>query len=106
MEKPSLHLGYEDRVVETTCPYCGVGCTLALRIRDGRVIGAGAGVPGSVNGYNLCVKGRFGLDFVHHPDRLKKPLLRKNGERRGWDFRSFGGPWTWRPPRYRERPRL
>lgn len=80
MEKPSLHLGYEDRVVETTCPYCGVGCTLALRIRDGRVIGAGAGVPGSVNGYSLCVKGRFGLDFVHHPDRLKKPLLRKNGE--------------------------
>ena len=80
MEKPSLRLGREEKSVRTTCPYCGVGCTLELRIREGRIIGAGAGVPGSLNGFSLCVKGRFGLDFVHHPDRLTKPLLRRDGE--------------------------
>ena len=80
MEKPALHLGPEDGTVRTICPYCGVGCSLSLRIREGRIIGADAGIPGSVNGYSLCVKGRFGLDFVHHPERLTKPLARKDGE--------------------------
>ncbi len=80
IEKPSLHQGSEDDAVVTTCPYCGVGCSLELRVRDGRIAGVRAGVPGSVNGYSLCVKGRFGLDFVHHPDRLTHPLLRRDGE--------------------------
>jgi predicted molibdopterin-dependent oxidoreductase YjgC len=80
IEKPSLHLGNEDKTVVTTCPYCGVGCSMELHIRDGRIAGVRAGVPGSVNGYSLCVKGRFGLDFVHHPDRLTRPLLRREGE--------------------------
>jgi len=80
IEKPSLHMGSEDRTVVTTCPYCGVGCAMELRIREGRITGVRAGVPGSVNAYSLCVKGRFGLDFVHHPDRLTRPLLRRDGE--------------------------
>jgi len=80
IEKPSLHLGGEDTAVVTTCPYCGVGCSMELCVRDGRIAGVRAGVPGSVNGYSLCVKGRFGLDFVHHPDRLTRPLLRREGE--------------------------
>lgn len=78
--KPFLHQGSEGRRVATTCPYCGVGCTLELGVRDGRIVGVYAGVPGSVNTYSLCVKGRFGLDFVHHPDRLTRPLLRREGE--------------------------
>ena len=80
IEKPSLHRGSEDGAVVTTCPYCGVGCSMELRVRDGRIAGVRAGVPGSVNAYSLCVKGRFGLDFVHHPDRLTSPLLRRDGE--------------------------
>jgi predicted molibdopterin-dependent oxidoreductase YjgC len=80
IEKPSLHRGYEDKRVVTTCPYCGVGCSIELRVRENRIIGAGAGVPNSVNGHSLCVKGRFGLDFVHHPDRLTRPLVRREGE--------------------------
>lgn len=80
IEKPSLHQGDEDRAVVTTCPYCGVGCSMELRVREGRIAGVRAGVPGSVNGYSLCVKGRFGLDFVHHPDRLTTPIVRREGE--------------------------
>ena len=80
MAKPFLHRGTEERRVVTTCPYCGVGCSLELKVRENRIIGVAAGVPASANGVSLCVKGRFGLDFVHHPDRLRKPLLRKDGE--------------------------
>ncbi len=78
--KPFLHRGTEERRVVTTCPYCGVGCSLELRVREDRIVGVAAGVPASVNGVSLCVKGRFGLDFVHHQDRLRKPLLKKGGE--------------------------
>jgi formate dehydrogenase alpha subunit len=87
IEKPPLHQGIEDNRVTTICPYCGVGCSLELRVRDGRVVGVRAGVPGSLNGYSLCAKGRFGLDFIHHPDRLKRPLLRRGGElvEASWD---------------------
>jgi predicted molibdopterin-dependent oxidoreductase YjgC len=80
IEKPFLHLGIEDRRVVTTCPYCGVGCSVDLGVRGNRIAGVRAGVHGSVNGYSLCVKGRFGLDFVHHPDRLTRPLLRRGEE--------------------------
>ncbi len=80
IEKPSLHQGIEDGMVVTICPYCGVGCTIGLHIKENRIIGTSAGVPDSVNNYSLCVKGRFGLDFVNHPDRLKKPLVRRGGE--------------------------
>jgi len=77
VEKPSLHRGVEEKRVATTCPYCGVGCSLLLRVRGNQVVGVEAGVPGSVNGVSLCVKGRYGTDFVNHPDRLRRPLLRK-----------------------------
>ncbi len=68
-----------DRVV-TTCPYCGVGCTLVLHTRNNRVVKI-TGQPGlGVNQGRLCVKGRFGFDFVNHEERLTKPLIRRNGE--------------------------
>jgi formate dehydrogenase alpha subunit len=67
-----------DRV-ETICPYCGVGCALNLLINRETVVGV---VPanGPANRNLLCVKGRFGWDFVHHPDRFKTPLVRRNGQ--------------------------
>lgn len=68
-----------DRVVTTTCPYCGVGCNLELHIVNERIARVTSPFDHPVNHGNLCVKGRFGLDFVHHPDRLTTPLVRRNG---------------------------
>ncbi len=70
---------WEITSVQTTCPYCGVGCQINLQVKDGKVLGATAAGTG-VNGQHLCVKGRFGHGFIHHPDRLTAPLVRKNGE--------------------------
>jgi len=67
-----------DRV-RTTCPYCGTGCTLELNVKDGRVIGVTSVEDGDVNGRALCVKGRFGYGFIHHPDRLTTPLVKRDG---------------------------
>lgn len=63
--------------VKTVCPYCGVGCSLYLGIRNGRIVRVRGDWQGPVNHGELCVKGRFGWDFVHHPERLTRPLIRK-----------------------------
>ena len=71
----------------TTCGYCGVGCTLVLHTRDNRVIKV-TGEPGlGINEGRLCVKGRFGTEFIHHPDRLTQPLIRRDGRLQpvSWD---------------------
>jgi predicted molibdopterin-dependent oxidoreductase YjgC len=72
--------------VKTVCPYCGCGCVLALGTRAGRLVSV-RGDHSAHNRGQLCVKGRFGLEFVHSPDRLTTPLVRKNGELREatWD---------------------
>jgi predicted molibdopterin-dependent oxidoreductase YjgC len=73
--------------VRTTCGYCGVGCQFDLNVRDGRVGGVTTTPDNPVNGKWLCVKGRFGYDFIDHPDRLTTPLIRRNGrlEPATWD---------------------
>ena len=63
--------------VTTTCAYCGVGCQFDLNIKDGRVIGVTSNPAAPVNGMALCVKGRYGYDYIHHPDRLTKPEVRR-----------------------------
>ncbi len=69
------------REVATICPYCGVGCGIYLGIRNEQVIGVSGNREGTVNKGSLCVKGRFGIpEFVHHPERLTTPLVRRNGE--------------------------
>ena len=76
-----------SREVRTICPYCGVGCGLILGVRGERVI-SGRGDPDNpINGGRLCVKGRFGHEFINHPDRLTTPLIKKNGkfEEASWD---------------------
>jgi formate dehydrogenase major subunit len=67
-----------DRKVDSICPYCGVGCQLTYHVKDDRLIRV-EGRDGPANRGRLCVKGRFGLDYVHHPDRLTVPLIRKPG---------------------------
>jgi formate dehydrogenase (NADP+) alpha subunit len=73
--------------IKTVCPYCGVGCGVVLQVRGGKVVGAEGDHKSPVSHGSLCVKGRFGMDFIHHPDRLSKPLVRKNGrlEETNWD---------------------
>jgi len=66
--------------VATTCVYCGVGCGIYLGVRDGQVVSVRGRRNGTVNNGFLCVKGRYGFDFVHHQDRLKTPLIKKDGE--------------------------
>lgn len=64
--------------VETICPYCGVGCTINLKVLDNKITDVYS-TEGNVNDNLLCVKGRFAHDFVSSPDRLTTPLIRKNG---------------------------
>ena len=65
-----------DRVVPTTCPYCGVGCQVNLHVRQDFIYKVTGRFDNLVNHGNLCVKGRFGVDYVHAPDRLTSPLMR------------------------------
>ena len=68
----------EDRTVRTTCPYCGVGCQLNLKVKDDYIYAVEAPFDAAPNYGMLCVKGRFGTDYVKHPGRVKKPLIRTN----------------------------
>ncbi len=67
-----------DHTVRTTCPYCGVGCQMNLHIKDDLIYRITAPFDSAPNYGNLCVKGRFGTDFVAHPKRLRTPLIRDN----------------------------
>lgn len=67
-----------DRIIHTTCPYCGVGCQIDLHVKDGLIYRSDGRFDNDVNMGALCVKGRFGFDFVHAPDRLREPLMRSN----------------------------
>jgi predicted molibdopterin-dependent oxidoreductase YjgC len=77
-DKMSLGLGRAGQItkVRTTCSYCGVGCNFDLNVRDDRIVRVTSAPDAPVNGMRLCVKGRYGYDYVHHPDRLTKPLVR------------------------------
>ena len=68
-----------DRIVTTVCPYCGVGCTLDLHIQDDFVYRSTSPFNSPVNHGNLCVKGRFGYDYIHSKERLTQPLVRRDG---------------------------
>ena len=73
----SLGLGLPDKMVTTTCGYCGVGCQFDLNVKNGKVIRVTSHPDAPVNGMALCVKGRYGYDFIHHPDRLTRPRVRR-----------------------------
>ena len=66
-----------DSEVESICPFCGVGCQVSLKVKDGRVKYVD-GINGPANEGRLCVKGRFGFDYIHHDHRLTKPLIRRD----------------------------
>jgi NADH-quinone oxidoreductase subunit G len=71
---------WEFQRTRTTCPFCGTGCNFDLCTKDGKIIGVLSNPKSPVNGRALCVKGRFGWDFVQNEKRLKTPLIKKDGE--------------------------
>ncbi|HUP88528.1 MAG TPA: formate dehydrogenase subunit alpha [Longimicrobiales bacterium] len=74
----NYHAADADTSIESLCPYCGVGCQATYHVLDNRVIRVmGRNGPSNLN--RLCVKGRFGFDYVNHPQRLLKPLIRREG---------------------------
>jgi len=68
---------YPDRTVDTLCPYCGVGCQTTVHVKDDKILYID-GRDGEANQNRLCVKGRFGFDYINHPHRLTKPLIRRS----------------------------
>ncbi|MBI4206529.1 MAG: formate dehydrogenase subunit alpha [Betaproteobacteria bacterium] len=74
-----------DKQVHSVCPYCGVGCQLTYHIKDNRILHV-EGRDGPSNHGRLCVKGRYGFDYVHHRQRLTRPLVRKPGVPKHADF--------------------
>ncbi|MCP5038700.1 MAG: molybdopterin-dependent oxidoreductase, partial [Rhodobacteraceae bacterium] len=64
----------------TTCCYCGVGCAIEIETENGKMVAVNPSFESDANMGNLCVKGRFGLDFLHHRDRLTQPLMRRGGK--------------------------
>ncbi|MGB7876542.1 MAG: formate dehydrogenase subunit alpha [Anaerolineales bacterium] len=78
-----------DRVVSTTCPYCGVGCNLQVHVKDDYIFKVTSPFDAVVNQGNLCVKGRFGYDYVYHPKRVTTPLIRKTPQKPGERTQAF-----------------
>lgn len=72
-----MALAHQVTKVTTTCAYCGVGCQFDLLVKRGKVVGVASNPNAPVNGMALCVKGRFGYDYIHHKDRLTKPKVRR-----------------------------
>ncbi|HUL57112.1 MAG TPA: molybdopterin-dependent oxidoreductase, partial [Usitatibacter sp.] len=82
-----------DRKVDSVCPYCGVGCQLTYHVKDNAIVRV-EGRDGPSNHERLCVKGRFGFDYVKHPHRLTKPLIRKAGVTKSADFTVDPTRWS------------
>jgi len=78
-KKRERYRAWEVRRVKTTCSYCGVGCQMYLLVKGDKVVGVEP-AKGRPNNGLLCVKGRFGYNFINHPDRLKTPLIKRNGK--------------------------
>ncbi|MDB5771977.1 MAG: formate dehydrogenase subunit alpha [Burkholderia sp.] len=74
-----------DKKVDSVCPYCGVGCQLTYNVKDNKILYV-EGRDGPANHKRLCVKGRYGFDYAHHPQRLTKPLIRRADAPKRGDF--------------------
>lgn len=85
---------YAEQEVNSLCPYCGVGCQVTYQVADNKIVAA-EGRPGPANRNRLCVKGRFGYDYIQHPHRLTKPLIRlPNVPKHANDQIDPANPWT------------
>jgi formate dehydrogenase major subunit len=78
LDANNVRTEYADKQVDSVCPYCGVGCQLTYNIKDDKLLYV-TGKNGPANENRLCVKGRFGFDYVHNAQRLTQPMIRKEG---------------------------
>ena len=78
VNEEGTRVNYADRTVDSVCPYCGVGCQTKVHVKDDKILYVD-GKDGPANENRLCVKGRFGFDYINHEGRLTKPLIRKAG---------------------------
>src|SRR5258706_278483 len=99
----NVRSAYPDREVHSVCPYCGVGCQLTYHIKDDKLLYV-TGKDGPANHNRLCVKGRFGFDYVHNPERLTQPMIRRDGvPKHVDDIVDPRNPWThFRPATWEE----
>jgi formate dehydrogenase major subunit len=94
VDDANVRSAFPDRSVDSVCPYCGVGCQLTYHIKDDKLLYV-TGRNGPANENRLCVKGRFGFDYVSHPHRLMQPLIRKDGvAKHAHDTVDPANPWT------------
>src|SRR5471030_1167533 len=94
VDENNVYLGKPDRSVNSVCPYCGVGCQLTYHIKDDKLAYvSGKNCPANQN--RLCVKGRFGFDYISNPQRLTQPMVRKDGvSKAADDLVDPSNPWT------------
>src|SRR5450830_1381775 len=85
MPAREVALQVPDKKIDSVCPYCGVGCQLTYNVKDNKILYV-EGRDGPANHARLCVKGRYGLDYAHHPQRLTKPLIRRADAPKRGDF--------------------
>src|SRR6266446_5425237 len=94
VDAANVRTQFPDREVHSVCPYCGVGCQLTYHIKSDKLLYV-SGRNGPANENRLCVKGRFGFDYVTHPHRLLQPLVRKDGvSKHAADVVDPANPWT------------
>jgi formate dehydrogenase major subunit len=94
VDENNVFTGKADRKIDSVCPYCGVGCQLTYHIKDDKLLYV-TGKNGPANQNRLCVKGRFGFDYVHNKQRLLKPMIRKEGVPKvPHEFIDPANPWT------------
>ncbi len=94
LDANETRVAWPDRKVDSLCPYCGVGCQVTYEVKDEKVLYA-TGRDGPANHNRLCVKGRFGFDYIHHPHRLTRPLVRlPNMPKHAQDQVDPANPWT------------
>jgi len=93
LDENGKRVEFEDETVDTLCPYCGVGCQTSVHVKDNKILYVD-GRDGPANESRLCVKGRFGFDYIHHPDRLTKPLIRRDDAPKSFDMQLRQENWA------------
>src|SRR5206468_8487661 len=93
VDEKGVYANDPDREGDRVCPYCRVGCQITYKIKDDRIVHVD-GRDGPANENRLCVKGRFGFDYVHHQERLRYPMIRKEGVAKSDVDIDPANPWT------------
>ncbi len=94
LDEKGTRVAFPDRTVDTLCPYCGVGCQTTVHVKNDKILYID-GRDGPANQNRLCVKGRFGWDYIYSPQRLTKPMIRREDAPKRWDDQVDPmNPWT------------